>query len=74
MNRHTNKFHTKIRNKKDRPMNTRKDNAIEVVCSLTAVGGFLTIGVATGFLTAYIFAAMFFVVAVAYTAAEMRGK
>jgi hypothetical protein len=68
------KFHTKIRNKKDQPMNTRKDNAIEVVCSLTAVGGFLTIGVATGFLTAYIFAAMFFVVALAYTAAEMRGK
>ena len=55
-------------------MKHKEDNAIEVVCSLIAVGGFLTIGMATGFLTAYIFAAMFFMVAVAYTAAEMRGK
>ena len=74
MNRHKNKFHTKIRDKKDRIMHNKKDNAVEVLCSLFAVGGFLTVGLKTGFVTAYILAGIFFVIAIAWTVAEMRGK
>ena len=55
-------------------MHNKKDNAVEVLCSLLAVGGFLTVGLKTGIITAYILAGIFFAIAIAWTVAEMRGK
>ena len=55
-------------------MNNKKDNMVEVLCSLFAVSGFLTVGLKTGFVTAYVLAGIFFVIAIAWTVAEMRGK